>query len=92
MDRADYRDRTIAKALEGAEFYGGNQGAKQDDHEDELLVVTASSVTPRNVRWLWRGWVPLGMVSLLLGLPGRGKTTLAEQLAADPRADGSRVI
>ena len=49
----------------------------------ELLVTTASSVTPANVRWAWKGWIPLGMLSLLLGLPGRGKTTLAEQLAAD---------
>jgi putative DNA primase/helicase len=49
----------------------------------EIAFVRAKSVEPANVRWAWRGWIPLGMLSLLLGLPGRGKTTLAEQLAAD---------
>lgn len=49
----------------------------------DVRFIRASSVKPRNVRWLWRGWVPLGMLSLLIGLPGRGKTTLAEQLTAD---------
>jgi predicted ATP-dependent serine protease len=49
----------------------------------EVTFIAASTVTPANVRWVWRGWVPLGMLTLLLGLPGRGKTTFAEQLAAD---------
>ena len=49
----------------------------------DIRFVRASTVKPTNVRWAWRGWIPLGMLSLLLGLPGRGKTTLAEQLAAD---------
>jgi putative DNA primase/helicase len=34
------------------------------------------------VRWFWRGWIPLGMLTLLAGLPGLGKTTLALLLAA----------
>jgi putative DNA primase/helicase len=58
----------------------------------EIVFTRASSVVPANVRWLWRWWVPLGMLSLLLGLPGRGKTTVAEQVAADVtwgRLDGS---
>jgi putative DNA primase/helicase len=49
----------------------------------EVEFIRAGKVKPQNVRWLWQGWLPLGMLSLLLGLPGRGKTTLAEQLAAD---------
>lgn len=49
----------------------------------EVAFTNASTIEPRNVLWAWLGWLPLGMLSLLLGLPGRGKTTLAEQLAAD---------
>ncbi len=49
----------------------------------EVAFINAKTIEPANVRWAWQGWVPLGMLSLLLGLPGRGKTTLAEQLAAD---------
>jgi len=54
-----------------------------EDALSDLRVTKASNVTPANTRWVWQGWIPLGMLSLLLGLPGRGKTTLAEQLAAD---------
>lgn len=54
-----------------------------DNAAGDLVAVKASSVAPRNVRWAWQGWIPLGMLSLLIGLPGRGKTTAAEQLAAD---------
>jgi putative DNA primase/helicase len=50
---------------------------------NEVVFIKASTVTPVNVQWVWQGWLPAGMLSLLLGLPGRGKTTLAEQLAAD---------
>ena len=54
-----------------------------DEALSEIVFINAGGVEPANVRWLWAGWVPLGMLSLLLGLPGRGKTTLAEKLAAD---------
>src|SRR5947209_2735492 len=49
----------------------------------DVVTIGADRIDPRNVRWLWRGWVPLGMLSLLVGLPGFGKTTLLEKLAAD---------
>ena len=53
------------------------------DAAPQIDFIRASTVPPRNVRWLWRGWVPLKMLSILVGLPGRGKTTLAELIAAD---------
>jgi putative DNA primase/helicase len=58
-----------------------------DDYKlgpDDLPIVatTASGVTPKNAQWAWQGWIPLGMLSLLIGLPGRGKTTFAGELAA----------
>jgi RecA-family ATPase len=48
----------------------------------DVVAVSADTVKRKPVRWLWRGWVPLKMVALLIGLPGQGKTTLAEWLAA----------
>jgi hypothetical protein len=47
-----------------------------------IRTITASSVEPANVRWAWRGWVPLGMQSALIGMPGFGKTTFAMLLGA----------
>jgi len=36
----------------------------------------------RPVAWLWRGWMPLGKLTLLDGDPGLGKSTLLLDLAA----------
>ena len=51
--------------------------------QPEIVAIRASTVTPANVRWLWQGWIPLGMQSALIGMPGFGKTTIAMKLAAD---------
>jgi putative DNA primase/helicase len=51
--------------------------------EARVVARRASEIKPETVSWLWRGWLPLGMLSLLAGLPGLGKSTLALQLAAD---------
>lgn len=48
-----------------------------------VVRTTMSTVTPEQVRWLWRGWLPLGALSLLVGHPARGKSTLALLLAAE---------
>lgn len=49
---------------------------------DRIVSVRAADVKPANVRWAWRGWLPLGMYSTLVGMPGFGKTTLATYIAA----------
>lgn len=45
-------------------------------------VIVASSVQRQTVDWLWPGRIPRGSVSLIVGDPGLGKSTLAVQLAA----------
>ncbi len=49
------------------------------------------------VRWLWRGFLPAGMLTILGGSPGCGKTTIAMSLAAPATRggmwpDGSRCV
>lgn len=46
----------------------------------ELLA--ASSVKLEPVHWLWRNYLPLGMLTLLGGPAGSGKTTVATNFAA----------
>ncbi len=53
-----------------------------DDDGGSIVSVIAADVKPANVRWAWQGWIPLGMYSTLVGMPGFGKTTLAMQIAA----------
>lgn len=42
----------------------------------------ASEIEAQEVDWLWRGWLPKGMVSLMAGDPSAGKTFLALGIAA----------
>ena len=49
----------------------------------KLVVTPLSQIRIESVRWLLPGWVPVGMASLLIGLPGTGKSTWALRLAAD---------
>lgn len=39
-------------------------------------IVWANNMQPKSVSWLWRGWIPFGMLTMLDGDPGTGKSTL----------------
>ncbi len=41
-----------------------------------------SDVQPQSISWLWRSRIPLGMLTLLDGDPGLGKSTITADLAA----------
>lgn len=43
----------------------------------------ASDFEPEEVQWLWQQHIPRGMVSLVAGRPGEGKSLLAALLAAE---------
>jgi hypothetical protein len=58
------------------------------------ILTCLANVEPREVAWLWRGRVPLGRITLLVGLPGEGKSFLTTDMAArvstgTPWPDGS---
>ena len=43
---------------------------------DDFALFQGSSVTRKQVEWLWQGRIPFGAVSILEGDPGLGKSTL----------------
>lgn len=47
-----------------------------------LSLIRLSSVTPKAVNWLWRGYLPLGKLVLLDGFPGQGKSLAMLDIAA----------
>ena len=53
-----------------------------------VQLTCASDVQMRPIDWLWNGYLPRGMLSLLAGLPGCGKSTLALALAATVTSAG----
>ena len=48
----------------------------------KLVLVKASDIKPKEVRWLWYPYIPYGKVTLLQGDPGDGKSKLMLTLAA----------
>jgi putative DNA primase/helicase len=47
-----------------------------------LVVTRASDIKAEKVKWLWRGRVSRGNVSIIAGEPGLGKSQIAAKLAA----------
>jgi hypothetical protein len=65
-----------AAAAAGHPSAAGNQ-------QRGLHLTLASGISPRPVKWLWDGRIPIGALSLLGGREGIGKSTVAYSLAAD---------
>jgi RecA-family ATPase len=70
----------------------------RDDHRIDLgdgaFALRLADVHPESVSWVWRGFIPIGKVTLLDGDPGLGKSTVTLDLAgrvscAAPMPDGT---
>lgn len=48
----------------------------------QLAIAPMSAVTPKRVRWLWAGRIPIGELTLVVGKGGIGKSTLLAEWAA----------
>ena len=70
---------------------------------NDVELLCAADIVPQPIEWLWPGWLAVGKLAILAGLPGTGKTTLALALAAtitraghwpdqSPCAKGGRVL
>lgn len=51
--------------------------------ERKLVLTAASTIRPKAVRWIDGGRIPVGMITLLAGREGIGKSTISGDLAAD---------
>lgn len=83
--------------------YAAEDGVGSDDElekgssDDEyaLSPTVAADITPHSIQWLWDGYFAEGMIHLLDGLPGVGKTTALLDVAAHfsrgQTPDGDRI-
>jgi predicted ATP-dependent serine protease len=64
---------------------GKDQAASQMPGEDDKCDAKgrlAADLSIRKVQWLMRPWIPSGMLTLVAGLPGVGKSTFLAWLVA----------
>src|SRR5687768_5180847 len=54
-----------------------------------LVVRTVADIEPEAVEWLWPGRIPLGMLTMLDGDPGMGKSFITVALAAAVSTGGA---
>jgi len=76
-DRADVaqpEDRGIPDDATGSEPPRENKSGAH--------VICMANVAPKSVEWLWSGRIPAGMVAILDGPPGAGKSTVVIDLVA----------
>lgn len=57
-------------------------GIKPPPEDGSPVLLRMSEVTAQQIRWLWRGRVARGRVTLIVGRPGEGKSFLTADLAA----------
>ncbi len=64
------------------------QSTSKPTTPDAVTLTRASDVTIRPIDWLWDGYLPRGMLTLLAGLPGCGKSTLTLAIAGTVTSAG----
>ncbi len=81
MTGASITDLALAKV--GQQVARRIEARKSDAPESiEVRLIRGDAVTLEPVRWLWPGFLPAAMLTILGGAPGCGKTTIALSLAA----------
>ena len=60
----------------------GNRPNPPTEPTSCLSVVRMSDIAAKPVNWLWKGWLALGKVHLMVGMPGVGKSYTSCDLAA----------
>ena len=75
----------VARSRARTDAFRAHERAERQNRRPPAKLVTTrlDQVMIEPVRWLLPGWVPIGMVSLLVGMPGCGKSTWSLRLAAD---------
>lgn len=52
------------------------------DTKKELKLINMNDIELKDVKWLWKPYIPYGKITIIQGDPGEGKTTLILAIAA----------
>lgn len=93
-DGDTYGEHTIRVAIENNDATYGEDSSKPSPPNQGGASVCIADVQSHPVKWLWRGWIPRGKLTLLEGDPGVAKSLLTLDISARitkglPMPDGS---
>jgi hypothetical protein len=71
----------------GPDRFGPPYGEARD--ADEIEFINGRDVRPRSVRWLWLKHLQRGVINLLVGRPGGGKSSIALAFSATVASGGA---
>jgi len=54
-----------------------------------VALLAGSCILPVSVRWLWRGYLAHGKITMIAGAPGTGKSSIAIEIAATVTTGGT---
>lgn len=81
---ADENKRILAKKRGDADgqFRAPAMSVESSRPAAGVNLVSAASINPEPIDWLWEGYLARGKLHILAGAPGTGKTTIAIRMAA----------
>ena len=94
-DAADWpTDKALPEPLPvvGVEEFARKYAHQNKQDDDEVVLTPVVDIKPREIKWLWEGYVPLGKLTLMEGDPGTGKTWVCLAIAAMVSSQGHNVI
>lgn len=70
----------LRKDIARAAAKSNPQGVKLE--EGELMGRSLEGVKKKGIKWIWKGWIPKGYITLFVGETGSGKTTVIAYIVA----------
>jgi putative DNA primase/helicase len=80
--RAAWHDTCLRLEVDARDAPGWVMPLGSREEAPSVTLVRADSVRLEPIHWLWPGFLPAGLLTVLAGAPGAGKTSIAMTLAA----------
>ena len=77
LEAANIKNQKIAKPKSDPK-----EALKLPKDKSPIILKKFSEITPRETNWIIPEWLAQGQLTLLAGMPGKGKTTLAMKIAS----------
>ena len=84
VNSTDIHDRAEAAEFWYSQYIKQNHGGKlpKSQSKKRAVIRRFSDIPQNKPEWLWEGHIPRGMLTIIAGDPGQGKSAVALDIAA----------